>query len=46
VQHKANLATGSWSNLGGLINANSTTTTATDNVGTNTRRFYQILQTN
>jgi hypothetical protein len=46
VQHKANLATGSWNNLGGLINATSTTTTTTDNVGANIRRFYQILQTN
>jgi hypothetical protein len=46
LQRNANLDGTTWSNLGGAINATDTTTTATDNVGSNVRRFYRILQTN
>lgn len=46
VQHKGTLDGSNWSNLGGPINATNTTATATDSVGSNTRRFYRILQTN
>ncbi|MCI0747997.1 MAG: putative Ig domain-containing protein, partial [Verrucomicrobia subdivision 3 bacterium] len=45
VQYK-NVLTDDWSNLGGVINANGVSTTATNNIDANTRRFYRILQTN
>jgi hypothetical protein len=45
VQYKTNL-TDSWNDLGGTINASSISTTSTDNIGANLRRFYRVLQTN
>jgi len=45
LQRKDNLGD-AWSNVGSLINATGTTTSTTDTVGTNTRRFYSVLQTN
>jgi hypothetical protein len=35
-----------WANTGGTVTATGTTTTTTDSVGTNTRQFYRVLQTN
>jgi hypothetical protein len=45
VQHSQSLE-GDWNNLGGVINADGFSTSTTDNVGSNTRRFYRVLQTN
>jgi hypothetical protein len=45
VQHSTSVD-GDWNNLGGVINADSFSASTTDNVGSNTRRFYRVLQTN
>jgi hypothetical protein len=45
LQRKINL-NDDWSDTGGLINANSVSTSTTDTVGANTRQFYRVLQTN
>jgi hypothetical protein len=46
LQYKLNLDSSAWNDLGGTINANSTSTTTTDSVAANARRFYRIVQTN
>jgi uncharacterized repeat protein (TIGR03803 family) len=43
LQFNANLTTAAWTNLGNLIIATNTVATASDPIGSNTRRFYRVI---
>ena len=42
IQYKTNLASTNWSNLGGLINATSSTTSASYSISPGSGRFYRV----
>jgi hypothetical protein len=42
LEYKSELSSGSWLPLGGNVLATGSVSSATDNVGGNTRRFYQV----
>jgi hypothetical protein len=42
VEYKSDLSSGAWQPLGGNVLATGPISSATDNVGGNTRRFYQV----
>lgn len=43
LQYRANLITGGWSNLGGVITALGSSARASDLIGSNAQRFYRVL---
>jgi len=43
IQYKTNLSQSTWSNLGGVITATNSTATASDSIGPDRQRFYQVL---
>jgi hypothetical protein len=42
VEYKSDLSSGTWLQLGGNVLATGAVSSVTDNVGANTRRFYQV----